>query len=606
MQLIRSNVGKFMTIFIVGGFLAWMVYGIGMEVTGAGGGRPGELGSVNGTPISLEAWQQRVQQLEEQARQQGAGRITAEQQQQIEEQAWNDLVTQILITRELDRRGIRVTDDEIRLLALNVPAPQLMREEVFQTNGQFDLNKYRQYLTSPQAPDELLNGLEQFYRSNVPERKLSEQISAGTYLTDAQLWRMYRDRNETATVEYVALDLSKLAPQSVQVSDAEIRRYYDAHKDEYKRPRTARFTVAILRTAPDNADREAVLAKAQQLRAQLAGGGDFAAIARAESSDTGSARQGGSLGTLRRGQTVAPFDSAIWTLPLNEVSQPVLTQFGYHLIKVTERGGDSAVVSHILLPIKKDERVLESIDAKADTLERVATSPQGIERAARTVGATLRRGVTVAENLAYIPGVGPAMEALNWATGEARDLGPNDHPVSDVLEGEQGLYIVRLDGYYPAGTMSLQEATAQIREQLILQKKREQARAAGERIVADVRAGKTLQQAAAARGLQVQTAGPFTRIEGNPALGQATAAVGAAFGTAIGQVSGVVETPAGLFIVRPTARTAADAGRFAADKERLRGALAGELRQRALARWMESARQNAKIKDNRAKVLGRA
>ncbi|HEX8907023.1 MAG TPA: SurA N-terminal domain-containing protein, partial [Longimicrobiaceae bacterium] len=393
MQMIRSNAGKFMTIIIVGGFLAWMVYGIGMEVTGSGGRRPGELGSVNGTPITIEAWQQRVQQLEEQARANGGGRLSAEEQKQLEDQAWNDLVNQILLQQELDRRGIRVTDDEIRFAAMNVPAPQMMQQEIFQTNGQFDINKYRQYLASPQASDELLAQLESYYRQVIPESKLREQISAGTYLSDSQLWRMYRDRNETATVQYVALDLSKLAPQSVQVSDAEIRAYYDEHKDEFKRPRTARFTVAILRTAPDDADRQAVLAHAQQLRQQLVSGADFATIAKAESSDTGSARQGGSLGTLRRGQTVAPFDSAMWSLPLGEISQPVLTQFGYHLIKVTARGADTAVVSHILLPIKKDERELEALDAKADTMEKVA-GDQGIERAARTVGAPLRQGVT--------------------------------------------------------------------------------------------------------------------------------------------------------------------------------------------------------------------
>ena len=565
MQMIRSNAGKFVTIFIVGGFLAWMVYGIGMEVTGSGGRRPGELGSVNGTPITIEAWQQRVQQLEEQARAQGGGRLSAEDQKQIEDRAWSDLVDQVLMQQELARRGIRVTDDEIRFAAMNVPAPQMMQQEIFQTNGQFDLAKYRQYLSSPQASDELLAQLEQYYRAVIPESKLREQVSAGTYLTDAQLWRMFRDRNETATVEYVALDLSKLAPQSVQVSDAEIRGYFDDHEDEFKRPRTARFTVAALRTAPDQADRDAVLAHAQQLRQQLAAGGDFAAAARAESADTASARQGGNLGTVRRGQMVAAFDSAVWALPVNEISQPVQTQFGFHLLQVTARGGDTAVVRHILLPIKKDERVLESIDAKADTLGKVAEA-QGIDRAARTVGATLRQGVTVTDNLAYIPGVGPAMEALNWATGEARDLKPGDHPVSDVLEGEQALYVVRLDNYLPAGTMTLAEATPQIREQLILQKKRERARAEGERMVAEVRHGRTLQQAAAARGLSVQTAGPSTRVEGNPALGQATPAVGAAFGTPIGQVSGVVESPAGLFIVRPTARTAADAARFAGDK----------------------------------------
>jgi peptidyl-prolyl cis-trans isomerase D len=605
MQLIRSNAGKIMTIAIVGGFLGWMIWGLGMDVTGGGGRRPGELGSVNGTPISVQAFQQRVQEMEQQFRQQGGGRLTAEQSADIQDRAWEQLVSQILVDQELRRRGIRVTDDEIRYAALNRPVPEYARQEVFMTNGQFDINKYRSYLTSPQASDEVLNGLEAYYRNEIPRGKLEEQIAIGIYVSDEQLWRMYRDRNETATVEYVALDLSRLAPGSVQVSDGEIRTYYDAHKDDFKRPRTARFTVAYLPTAPGEADRAAVLAHANELRARIAGGADFATLARAESADTGSARQGGNLGTVRHGQMVAAFDSAVWALPVNEVSPPVETQFGYHLIQVTERGGDSAVVRHILLPIKKADQELETIDARGDSLGRLADT-QGLERAARSVGAVLRQGVTVTDELPYIPGVGPAMEALNWASSEAKDRTAGPHPLSDVMDGDQALYMVRLESYLPKGTMTLAEAAPAIREQLILTKKRERARAEGERMAQEVRHGRTLQQVAAARGLAVQTTGPFTRLEPNRVFGVASAAVGAAFGTPLNQVSGVVETPAGLFLVRPVARTGASQAEFNRDKAQIRQALTGQLRQQAVPRWLDSARRAAKIRDNRDQILGRS
>jgi peptidyl-prolyl cis-trans isomerase D len=294
----------------------------------------------------------------------------------------------------------------------------------------------------------------------------------------------------------------------------------------------------------------------------------------------------------------------VWALPLNEVSAPVLTQFGYHLIQVTERGGDTAVVRHILLPIKKSDAEIETIDARSDSLGRLAET-QTLERAARSVGAVLRQGVTVSDELPYIPGVGPATEALNWAAGEVRapDAGP--HPVSEVMEGDQALYVVRLESYLPKGTMTLAEAAPAIREQLILRKKRERARAEGERMVAEVKGGKTLQQAAAARGLTVQREGPFNRLEPNRTFGQASAAVGAAFGTPLNQVSGVVETPAGLFIVRPVARTTASAAEFARDRAQIRQVMTGQMRQQAMQRWLASARRAANIKDNRDKVFGR-
>lgn len=601
MQIIRSSAGKVMTILIVGGFLLYMVYEVGMQMTGAGGGRPGELGSVNGTAIPLQAFQERQQQAEQQFRTQSGGRLTTEEVREIQERTWNELVGQILIEQELGRRGIRVTDEEIKFAAMNRPVPEYARQEVFMTNGQFDINKYRSYLASPQASDEVLMGLERYYREAIPRSKLEEQIAAGVYVSDDQLWRMYRDRTETATVEYVSLDLAKLAPGSVQVSDAEIRSYFNEHRDEFDRPRTARFTVAYLPTAPGERDRLAVVAHAQELRARLAAGGDFAAAARAESSDSVSAREGGNLGTVRRGQMVAAFDSAVWALPVNEISQPVQTQFGYHLLQVTERGGDTAVVRHILLPIRKSDAELEQVDARADSLSKLSET-QPLERAARSVGAVLRQGVTVTDELPYIPGVGAAMEALDWAAAEVRDPTSGEHPVSPVMEGPQSFYVVRLESYLPKGRMSLAEASPAIREKLILRKKRETARAAGEQIVAAARRG-SLQQAAAAKGLTVQREGPFTRLEPNRVFGLASEAVGAAFGTPLNQVSPVVETTAGLFIIRPVARTAADRAVFNRDKAQMRQALIGQMRQQSVQRWLDSARRAARIKDNRDKVL---
>jgi peptidyl-prolyl cis-trans isomerase D len=579
------------------------VYGIGMEVSGTGGGRPGELGSVNGQPITLEAYQLKVQQLQQQYQEQGGGRLSAEQQRQLEDRAWEDLVSQILLEQEMSRRGIGVSDDEIRYAAMNVPAPQIANQEIFQTNGQFDIAKYRQFLGGPQASDELLAQLEQYYREVIPQSKLQRQVSAGTFVSDAELWRMWQDQNEQATVEYVALDLSKLVKGTPAVSPAEIRRHYNENKDDFERPRTARMTVAYLPTSITPADQAATLQKAQRLRAEIAGGADFAEVAKRESTDQGSAAQGGDLGTVTRGQMVAPFDQAVFSLPVGQLSEPVQTQFGYHLIQVTERADTlSAKARHILIPMGKSDEELARLDARADSLETLAQS-QGIERAARAVGATLRQGVTVSDQLPYIPGVGPALESLQWAAGEWASREGDEKPVSDVFDSEQAFYVVRVDNYLPKGEMTLNEATPQIKEKLIVEKKRAQARRVGEQIVAAVRGGQSLQQAAAASGLSVQTHGPFTRVAANPVFGQATAAVGAAFGTPLNGVSNVVETPAGLFIIRPTQRTAADRRAFETQKAELRSVAVMRLQQEQTQRWLDSVRRRADIEDNRDEVF---
>ncbi|HEX8362304.1 MAG TPA: SurA N-terminal domain-containing protein, partial [Longimicrobium sp.] len=234
MEFIRSKAGKFLILPTVVFFLLFMVYGIIAETAQT---TPGELGSVNGEPISIQAYQNAVEGLTQQAQQAGE-RVTPEQQREIRERAWNELVTDILVRQEMDRRRIGVTDREIVFAAKHFPHPQLAQREIFQTNGQFDLRKYQAFLAGPQATDDILGELEGYYRTALPRQKLQRQLAAGARVTDAELWRAYQDQNERATVEYVSLDLSRLAPGQVNVSDAEVREYYESHEDRFERPRT--------------------------------------------------------------------------------------------------------------------------------------------------------------------------------------------------------------------------------------------------------------------------------------------------------------------------------------------------------------------------------
>jgi peptidyl-prolyl cis-trans isomerase D len=597
MQFIRSKVGKIFVSATMLMFLLWMVYGV---IADTATSATSEVGSVNGEAISLQQYTYAVENALTQARAQAGGRLTPEQERAVKNRTWEQIVDQLLLQQEIERRGIRVTDREIAFAARTQPHPDFAQQEIFRTNGQFDLQKYQAFLASPQADDQTLIGLEQYYRAMLPQQKLQQQILAGAQVTDAQLWRSFQDRTETATVEFIALDLLRLAPGDVQVSDAEVRAFYDAHRDEdqFERPRTARLTVAYIPKSGGPADREATLARVRALRQELVGGGDFAAIARRESKDPGSAQNGGDLGTFGRGQMVPAFDSVAFALPVGEISAPVETEFGFHLIQVQERTGDQVKARHILIPIGKTDEELERLDARADSLHTMAER-SGMDRAARAVGATLRRSVAVTQSLPMVPGVGGTLEALDWAAAVSRSGDEGEHPISDIMETEQALYVVQLESYTPKGRMTLAEATPQIRRDLIIKKRRDTARRVGEQMVTELRGGKSMQEVAAAHGLSVQTSGPFTRTQPNPELGQANAAIGAAFGTPLNQVSNVVETQTGLYLIRPTARTAANRQEFEQQKAAMRASQERQIQQGVLERWLVSARERAKIEDNR-------
>ncbi|MGO4882512.1 MAG: peptidylprolyl isomerase [Bryobacteraceae bacterium] len=128
-----------------------------------------------------------------------------------------------------------------------------------------------------------------------------------------------------------------------KVDEATARKYYDDHQSDYLQVKAAHILVRVKgapgapkKDAKELTDEEA-LAKATEIRKKLADGGNWDEIAKADSDDSTNASKGGDLGTFGHGRMAAPFEQAAFTLPIGEISQPVKTQFGYHIIKVEKR-----------------------------------------------------------------------------------------------------------------------------------------------------------------------------------------------------------------------------------------------------------------------------
>ena len=126
---------------------------------------------------------------------------------------------------------------------------------------------------------------------------------------------------------------------NLKIEDAELRKYYDEHKNEYERVKARHILIRFKGSpAPAGTKKELTedeaLEKTKALRARIVAGEDFATIAKAESDDVGSGANGGDLNFFGHGQMVGPFDQAAFAAPVGKVTEPVKSQFGYHLILV--------------------------------------------------------------------------------------------------------------------------------------------------------------------------------------------------------------------------------------------------------------------------------
>jgi peptidyl-prolyl cis-trans isomerase C len=181
------------------------------------------------------------------------------------------------------------------------------------------------------------------------KRKIAEQYGELESMAQEARKRMLDQSPEAKQLISIQTDnvlanlLAKKINDEAVFTDLDLRAYYNAHKDEYEEAKGShiliRFKGSKVPLKPnekDLTDAEA-LAKAQDIRSKLVAGADFATLAKAESDDVGSGSKGGDLGTFRRGQMVKPFDEAAFTLPVGQVSEPVKTDFGYHVIKISSR-----------------------------------------------------------------------------------------------------------------------------------------------------------------------------------------------------------------------------------------------------------------------------
>lgn len=586
----------FVTVAFIGGFLLY-------ESSGLFGSAPvtstTAVATVNGEDILVTTWQTLSGQLEQQRTASSGESVSLDERQAIQDQAYNQLVNEAVLRQEMRRRGITVSVDELTNAAKYSPPPQLMQDPELQTSGQFDLAKYQRFLASPTAKQSgLLLQLESYYRDAIPKQKLYQQITAGLWISDATLWMNYRDAHDSAAISYASFTPSQADIAATPVSDAEIRAYYDVHKKDMTRPGHARVTVTEIRRTVTAADSAAVRAHASALRDSIVAGTNFEDIAKAESADSASAVRGGDLGKGVKGRFVPAFDAAAAALKPGEISQPILTQFGYHLIRLDSRNGDTLAMHHILLRIAQSDSDADRTDRKADSLSKMAASaetPEKFDAAVKALGlGTFSADVTKGQPLVYNGASIPSVSA--WAFGGTK-LGES----SDLYDDASGYYLARLDGITPGGTPSLDASKNDIRA-VLAREKAIQALVDPARKFAVAASAGSLAQAGQLLHTQVTKTDAFTRVSGLPAVASSAKIVGAAFALPVGTVSEPIITDDAVYDIAVDRRVDADRKTFDAAKDQLRGQYLSSMQQTRIQEFLANLVTAAKITDRRKEI----
>jgi len=542
----------------------------------------------------------------------------------------DQIITQRALVYEATRLGLKVSDEDTSN-AIRMAIPQLFQDGRFAGREAYAAFLAQQNLTIPEFEGEmarqvLINRLrivavegtvvtpaeiEQEYHRRQDKVKIQyvkispDKLRSEAQVTPAEI-KEYYDKNRTAfsvgekrSLAILVLDQAKLE-QSINPTDADLQRLYDADKDQFRTPERVMVRHILLKTAGKPPDEDAKMrAKADDLLKQIKAGGDFAELARKNSEDPGSAAKGGDLGWIVRGQTVKPFEDAAFSLKPKEVSGVIKTEYGYHILQVLEhepahqRTFDE-VKAQLLEQVRK-QRVSQMMQDLPDRVESALKKDAPAKVAADL---NLAPPVTV-ENVGAgdpIPEIGVNKDFEQSIAGLQK--GAVSQPVAVP---PNRVVVAQVTNVIPPRPASLEEAQARIRQTLDKQKLDQLVTKRSDELVAKAQAmNGDLEKAAKSLGLEVKTPEAFDRSGAVEGLGQA-AYVGQAFGKPDGAVFGPVPVPDGKVVGKVLGHVPADMSKFAALRSGLRDELKAKKAQER-AELFDAGLREELIKEGKVKI----
>jgi hypothetical protein len=548
-QSLRNNAAVIMWIVIVA-FVATIVFAWGMDLSSRNRVKDA-VGKVNGKEISLRNFERMVNAEREKEREKNAGaEAPAEQSRMLPHQVWQMEVSRILLNDVFSAMKIGASTDEVYEYIKRNPPPEVYSVKQFQTDSVFDTSKFISFLNNPAVyENEGMQALEKHTRDFlVPMQTLRLLLSLQDIPFKSEIAYQYNEETEKAKFEYAKINAMAFTPH--KASDAEVAGYYQAHQDSFSTPEQVELYFVKIPKLATAVDEKATYDEMLGLRAKLkVGDSSFAEEAKLESDDEASASRGGFLGWVAKGNMVPQFDSAVFTMKLNEISMPVRTQFGYHLILVEQRevkdGKQQAMVRHILRKVVPSGETVDRLTALADSVHGIIVS-DGILNVSKKVPSAQVDSTGLFKRGDMIPKVGSVSGAASFAFSRA------EKELSDLLENDEGYFFFQLKMKIKKGILPLEVAKERIARTLADSSRLAMARSYFEEFMKKVPDKNAVALYSKHDSLFVSgITDTVGRTQYIPQVGLNSKPVAAGFALPIGKVSFIIEGSGSFFVVKP-------------------------------------------------------
>ena len=553
---------------------------------------------VNGKEIPIQSFSRGVESQREAYRKQKNADLTPAENRMVPKQILENEISRILLKDVFKKMELSGSVNEIFDYLAKNPPPAFLQSESFRTEtGAFDTSRYVQYLSTPESfNDRGMLNLED-YTANmiVPMEKLRKLIEMGNVPSTSEIEYEYHLMKDRALFEYAKVNKSSFTPSEKELSGDALKKYYSENIDSFETSAQRDLYYLKVEKKATKADIDVYLSELKDIKKRiLAKESTFDEEARAESDDDGSAINGGNLGWFTKGKMVKEFDDVVFSMKPGEISDPVKTQFGYHVITVDSISGDSVKARHILRIIEPSSETLDSLEEFLDGIhEKMAVD--GFKKVIESTDGVELKSTGIFPQDGDIPTIGYVSGAIRYAFDNSKDKGK----ISDVLENREAYYIFAVKSKIEKGTLPFKYAKERSKELLSKSLMESKAVAYLENIKASVSDGSI---ATLSEGDSLVISGVTDTVTQkqyiNSDITYQGKAISLAFSSPVNKVSKVINDNGAVYIVKPLFQEVATVKMDSPEVMRIKDNLISAAKKSAYQEWYLAYKSGAKISDN--------
>ncbi|MFC1692356.1 peptidylprolyl isomerase [Candidatus Latescibacterota bacterium] len=617
LKTLRSNT-KWIMIIVVVSFVGMIIIGWGMDITGSRSGvQQGIVGMINSQKITYEVYNSYIN--DQRQRYSRGAPLTLEMERRINDETWNYIITRTLIEQDIEKRKISYTEKELISFIRNNPVNVVYQVPMFQEDGSFSLEKYQAFLDNPvnyENPQtaQLLRYIEMDAMSRLPDMKFQNSLASAVIVTDTQVRERWLRQDDKCKAEWVFLGVNRLSNIGTTPDPEDIRIYYAEHKEEYERGERRTLDTVFFPLAPTVQDSSDILDRAKLLVERARRGEDFPELADSYSEDPGNTdntgnRGGGDLGFFQKGRMVKEFEDAAFTLNPGEISEPTLSAFGYHIIKVdsikykedNEKEIDQIKARHILLKIEPSRDTRDDVENRVNAFYEAVRNSIDFMAKAEIDSLSGIHTAPFEEDAQFIQGIGGNVQILVHRAFQAKS-----REVLPVYPTDGGYFVIRVADILEEGTAPLEEVIQEVENAVREEIRARYAEEFIRRVYDRVTRGQSLTEAVEADSVKTasvsnQEVYPGFFIAG---LGENNSIMAKICNLENpGDNTGPVVTEDGSGIGILIEKLPIDEEKFEKDREKLRQTLETEIGNDIISKYLEGLVDKAEIVDNRYLIL---